>query len=259
MTEPKLIYDVEPDLYRCASSAEYEVEFSPDVWTYQCRITEAKDAITSEIERVQSFAPNHEIFLAVGDRTNYRYSVYPFYKSNRLKYRKPAGYSALRKWLNKTWPILTLPNVEADDVVGICYEEDDVIYSRDKDLRTIPGIHIDSIGSLEEISEWEADLSFYTQVLTGDACDGYPGCPGVGPKTAAKIIAGATDQHDLWELVKATYIKTAKKKPEETPSVLTMARCARILRNGEYDHENGKPILWEPPYPREVFIPNFHD
>jgi len=243
----KLLYDIEPDLYKCASGAEYEVEWSPDIWTYHCRITDAKTAINAEINRIQKLAPNHELFLALGDRTNYRYSVYPRYKSNRLKYRKPAGYLSLRDWIRKTWSCIELSNVEGDDVVGISCMPDDIIYSRDKDLRTIPGFHINNEGDLEEISRWDADVAFYTQVLTGDACDGYPGLKGCGPKMAAKILEGANTEYELWAKVNLAYAKAAGKDPENTPSVLAMARCARILRIGEYDKVNEKPLLWDPP------------
>ena len=243
----KILYDIEPDLYRAASGAEYEVEWSPDVWTYQCRITDAKDAIQAEIERIQKLSPNHEMVLAMGDSSNFRYSVYRDYKSGRRKYRKPAGYPALREWIHDTWPVIKLANVEGDDVVGISYRPDDLIYSRDKDLKTIPGLHINSEGELEEISLWDADVAFYTQVLTGDHTDGYPGLNGIGVKGAAKILAGATSEYELWTNVRAAYIKAAGKDPENTPSVLSMARCARILRMGEYDKIHEQPVLWNPP------------
>ncbi len=255
---PRILYDIEPDLYGAACSAEYEVEWTKDVWTYLCRVTDAKDAITAEIERVQKLAPNHEIFMAMGDSSNFRYSVYRPYKSNRRKYRKPAGYTRLREWICSTWPYLQLANVEGDDVVGISYEKDDIIYSRDKDLRTIPGLHINSEGELEEIEPWAADLKFYEQILTGDATDGYPGIRGCGPKKAAQILGGAQSEYGLWERVRAAYIKAAGKDPE-TPSVLSQARCARILRTDEYDHEEQKPRLWEPPFPMQVFDPAWHD
>ena len=254
----KLLYDVEPDLYRAASGAEYEVEWEPDVWTYQCRISDAKDAITAEIERVQKFAPSHKVVLALGDSNNFRYSVYRDYKSGRRKYRKPAGYTALRQWVRKTWPFIQLANVEGDDAVGISYRPDDVIYSRDKDLKTIPGHHLNIEGELEEIAPFAADVRFYSQILTGDATDGYPGLKGCGPKKADAILGGAESEHGLWERVRAAYIKAASKDPE-TPSVLSQARCARILRMNEYNHEEQKPILWEPPIPMDVFIPGFHD
>ena len=259
----KIIYDVEVDAYRALVSSEYEVEFSKDFWTYYCNHDEAKAAVNAEIERVQSIAPDHSLFLALGDSNNFRYSVYPSYKSNRRRYRRPPGHSRLKEWLCTTWPCLQLANVEGDDVVGNCAQPGDIIVSKDKDLNTIPGLHVDVLtGEIYEVSKWEADINFYTQILTGDSADGYPGCPKYGPKSAAKLLAGATTENQFSQRVTGAYITAASKDPE-TPSVLTMARCARILRMGEYDHENQRPFLWEPPMPSdpcmETFIPNFHD
>jgi hypothetical protein len=37
------------------------------------------------------------------------------------------------------------------------------------------------------------------------------------------------------------------KKGYAEPYVIAQARCARILRTGEYDHDKGIPLLWNPP------------
>ena len=44
-----------------------------------------------------------------------------------------------------------------------------------------------------------------------------------------------------------TLARIAKKLPDKTPSPLKMARCARILRAGEYDSVTEQPLLWTPP------------
>ena len=63
----------------------------------------------------------------------------------------------------------------------------------------------------------------------------------------------------MWEKVRAAYLKAAAKDPE-TPDILSQARCARILRQTEYDFTAEKPIEWQPPTSIEgVFIPTYHD
>lgn len=257
----KLYYDIEPDAYRAMTSAEYEVEWSPNIWTYQTNLDEAKNAVSAEIERVQKLCPDHEILLALGDSSNFRYAVYPNYKSNRRKFRKPAGYSVLRQWLRDTYTVKTLPLTEADDVVGILANKDngDVIYSRDKDLKTIPGFHLNAEGEIEEIAEFNANHAFYRTILTGDATDGFPGLRGYGVVTATKLLDGCTSELAMWEKVRAAYIKATSKNPE-TPDILSQARCARILRPNEYDFAEERPIKWQPPESIEgVFIPTYHD
>jgi len=257
----KVFYDIEPDAYRAMTSAEYECEWSPEVWTYQTNLDEAKHAVTAEIDRVQKQCPDHEILLALGDSSNFRYGVYSNYKSNRRKFRKPAGYSILRQWLRDTFEVISLPLAEADDVVGILADEqnEDVIYSRDKDLKTIPGNHLDAEGNIEKIQQFDADHAFYRTILTGDATDGFPGLRGFGKVTATKLLDGCTSELAMWEKVRGAYLKASAKDPE-TPEILSQARCARILRPGEYDFTAEKPIEWQPPTSIEgVFIPTYHD
>lgn len=238
----KLIVDTEGWLYRAAAANEFEVEFETDKWTYQTDISAAKVAFSQEMERIQAVAPDHSMVQVLGDRSNFRYAVYRDYKSNRLKYRRPAGYSALRDWVVESWPTTQLKNVEADDGCGVIYEEGDIIASKDKDLRTIPGVHL--VGDqIIDVGKFEADLTFYMQVLTGDQADGYPGLKGCGPKSAAKVLAGCLDESAMWIAVATAYMKAG----HDIDFAVQMARCARILRAGEYDHENERPILWSPP------------
>lgn len=238
----KLIVDTETWLFRAAAASEYEAEFSPDKWTYLTDISNAKAVFCQEMERIQGIAPDHSMVQTLGSSTNFRYGVFPSYKSNRRLLRKPAGYSALREWVTETWPTTQLNGVEADDTCGILYEEGDVIASRDKDLRTIPGVHLTSDG-LVDVSRWEADRRFYCQALTGDSTDGYPGLKGVGPVAAGKILADCTTEEELWQAVVAAYAKAG----QTLDYTLQMARCARILRAGEYDYDKERPVMWNPP------------
>jgi len=238
----KVLIDADYYLYRAACAAEYEAELTPDVWTYLCRITDAKNHFNDEMDRFQAICPDHELMLILGDAVNFRYAVYRDYKSNRQKQRRPAGYKALRKWASATWPTLTLANVEGDDILGVMAQEGDVIVSADKDLKTIPGLHLDG-EAVVEVGEWQADVNFYTQILTGDTSDGYPGCKGVGPVKAAQLLAGCNTTQELWLAVIQAYAKAGL----DINFALQMARCARILRPGEYDHDKQRAILWNPP------------
>jgi DNA polymerase-1 len=92
---------------------------------------------------------------------------------------------------------------------------------------------------LIDVTEEDAWRNFLTQTLTGDVTDGFPGCPGIGPVTAKKLLdtKGAT-----WETVKHVYLKAGLTEED----ALTQARCARILHESDWDFEKGEVILWNP-------------
>jgi DNA polymerase-1 len=87
-----------------------------------------------------------------------------------------------------------------------------------------------------DVSEREADRNHMIQTLTGDRTDGYPGCPGIGPARAEKIVDGG------WDAVVDAYVKAGLNEA----TALTQARLARILRKGDYVRKTGLVKLWTP-------------
>jgi DNA polymerase-1 len=243
----KALIDTEVYLYRAAAACEMEAEWAPDDWTYICRHGDAQALFQDAIGEIRDTLPDHNPVLVFSDRVSFRYGVWPQYKANRKKYRKPAGYRQLVDWVDRAgpargWEVVRLPDVEGDDVLGILYEEGDVIASIDKDMLTLPGLHLRD-GEVQQVSRLEADRNFYGQVLTGDTSDNYPGCPGVGAVGAQKLLAGCTAEVQMWEEV----LKAYEKKGYGEAYVIAQARCARILRAGEYDLTACTPLLWSPP------------
>lgn len=246
----KLLIDAELYLFTYASACEYEYQWGPDDWTYLCRHGEVKLMLQSTINELRDLFPGAEPVFCFGDRASFRYGIWPAYKENRRKRRKPAGFSDLCAWVEavaplRGWRAVRLPDVEGDDVIGILASPGDVICSWDKDMLTIPGTHYRN-GEIIEVSQVEADRAFFTQVLVGDASDNYPGCPGAGEKTAEKVLHGVESELGMWEAVLIAYGKKGLGESE----ALQQARCARILRNGEYDADRRVPRLWVPPHLR---------
>lgn len=120
---------------------------------------------------------------------------------------------------------------------------------------------------LVKVSLKEADEIFYSQILSGDAVDGYPGCPNVGKKRALDIVrngtytfpheteikrgpnAGTTrvqwkTKHldNPWMVIVSHYEKAGMTEED----ALQTARVARILRAAEYNFKTMEPILWTP-------------
>jgi DNA polymerase-1 len=148
--------------------------------------------------------------------------------------------------------------LEGDDCLGILatmeHQGQRVICSIDKDFKTIPGYHY-NFGKDEffEITPHQADYWHMFQTLTGDATDGYSGCPGVGPKTAEKILKSALEEGTPWanrEQLNGIYwqhvVKTYEKAGFSEEEALVQARVARICQAVDYDFETKKVILWEP-------------
>jgi DNA polymerase-1 len=243
----KALIDAEYYLYRAAAGAQIETEWDTDVWTYVCRHDDAKEAFQDAMADFIKATPDHDPVLVFSSGLSFRYSVWPDYKGNRKDLRRPAGYRQLTQWVSdvadgRGWKVEILRDVEGDDVLGILYEEGDVIVSTDKDMLTLPGRHYRDGGFLE-ISRREADLAFYCQALVGDRSDHYPGCPTYGPVKATELLAGAMTELEMWSRVVRAY----EKKGFSERYAVAKARCARILRAGEYDHDRGVPLLWNPP------------
>lgn len=250
----KLLIDTELYLFTAASGCEIEIEWDHDDWTYLCRHGDVKASLQDSIAAIRELFPDGQPVLAFGDRASFRYGIWPSYKANRKAYRKPAGYRELVAWVEavaptRGWEVARLPDVEGDDVMGILCEPGDVICSWDKDLLTIPGIHYRR-EEVIEVDRAAADRAFYMQVLTGDAADNYPGCPGYGPVTAEKLVSKWSSEIDLWREVVNAYVLKAPgcgNREDAERYALQQARCARILRAGEYDREANTPRLWNPP------------
>lgn len=114
-----------------------------------------------------------------------------------------------------------------------------IMVSDDKDLKTVPGkLYRPMADEQLEISEAEADKNFFTQVLTGDATDGYKGIPGIGPKKAEAILGSRPH----WGAVEQAYIKAGMTRDD----AIQQARLARILRWSDWHEEIQEIRLWTP-------------
>lgn len=237
-----LLIDADILVYRAISVTEHETEWEPDVWTLTTDLGEARDQFELALNNIISESPTSDFKLCFSDKENYRKDLNPTYKGNRVGVRKPVGFKPFRESIIEKYDGIIKPKLEADDVIGILATKpgtDFIIVSADKDLRTVPGAHLID-GYVVNIGEHEADLKFYTQVLTGDQADGYPGCPSIGPKKAEQILAKANGSY--WSAIVSTYEKNGLTEED----ALLQARMARILRWSDWDSENQKVNLWTP-------------
>lgn len=230
--------------YTAAAAVERTTLWDDDTLSITADLDEAKNAFDTvlaaglkevedaDAEVIMVFSPNGPVF---------RHGLWPTYKEGRK--RKPMAVAPLKEWASERFKTKVVPNLEADDVLGILathprnLSRRRVIVTGDKDLAQIPCNILDiKRQTWTEVEEEDADLTHLIQTLTGDTTDNYPGCPGIGAKRAPSIAAGG------WEAVVAAYEK-AKLTEEDA---LLQARLARILRFTDYDHTNKEPLLWRP-------------
>ncbi|MDP3375488.1 MAG: 5'-3' exonuclease H3TH domain-containing protein, partial [Hydrogenophaga sp.] len=137
----------------------------------------------------------------------FRDAIYPEYKAQRspmpddLRSQIAPIHEVVRLM---GWPVLDVPGVEADDVIGtlavIAAKQgiEVVISSGDKDLAQLVSEHIAIIdtmsGKVRDLAGVEAEfgvparLMVDYQMLVGDTVDNVPGVHKVGPKTAVKLL-----------------------------------------------------------------------
>jgi 5'-3' exonuclease len=153
-------------------------------------------------------ADDYTCFLTTS--TNFRNDLVDDYKLNRdaKKVPRPVNLSFGKRWTATKLRSVFRNKLEADDLLGIHSKKDTIIWSIDKDLRQIPGEHLDDStrqvititedGLLRDLGKkcyFDGMIGFYYQCLTGDSTDYIVGCgqrlPGVyasGPRKGEDYI-----------------------------------------------------------------------
>lgn len=243
-----VLIDADILAFQIASSLEQVFEFNGE-HVLHADLNAGKREVDNAVEYIIEKIDADRAALFLTGSNNFRKEVLPSYKGNRVGVRKPMILSGLRKYMQEVYGDLCFleDTLEGDDLIGIHatmpHSGERVIYSADKDLKTVPGLHwCPEDGEIIEIAESNADRMFFSQVLTGDPTDNYKGCPGVGPVKAEKLLEGKVDNKERWETVVNAYQKAKLTEKD----ALQQARCARILRHGEYNFETKKVSLWTP-------------
>jgi len=243
-----LLIDGDEYLFRACIANELDIRWDDNNHVLQANEEACWTDFAGSIDKLANKFNTQDIrvcFSGTYDTPNFRLAIDPTYKASRQEKRKPLCYAALRKEAEDTYSTTAVPGLEADDVMGILATDpgrDCVIVSQDKDMKTIP-TRIWTGKELLSITEEEADFWHMYQTLTGDAVDGFKGCPGVGPVGAEKLLARAmADEADMWPFV----VKAFEKAKLTEEDALTQARLARILRWDDWDKTKKEPILWTP-------------
>jgi DNA polymerase-1 len=209
-----------------------------------------------------------DVIVCLSDpKNNFRKSIYPQYKSNRIGVRKPEYLMAVKDWLAENFQTYLRPGLEADDCMGILathpslIKGEKIMVSEDKDMKTIPGLLYNpregSKAKVRTITRRDACRAHFIQTIVGDTSDGYPGAPGIGPKSEfVQQIQAAREPSAEWPTVIAAFVRSCQLKGPTDAFIagsdfipkmaLTQARLARILRTCDWNFKEKKPILWTP-------------
>lgn len=251
MTERIALIDADLLAWRFALTSEETYEWGDGETT----ATDERgmcDAISAQIAEYQEKLRCDRVVVALSDpEANWRKGVLPSYKCKRDPTARPALWAAAREFMAAQYKSYMRPTLEGDDILGILATHPTllpgrkVIVSIDKDMASVPGWLFNPMKDEKprRITEADADKFHLTQTLTGDQVDNYPGCPGIGPKKAERILDDFTDVATAWPLVVAAYESRGLTEAD----ALVQARVARIARHTDYDFKRKEIRLWQPP------------
>lgn len=202
---------------------------------------EARERLADKVRAMQvtSGSGRSNILLtASGSHKGYRYAIARIkpYQGQRSNSRRPKNWQGLRDMLIDGYfgdHTVATAVAEADDLFGYHGHRDPehtVIGTQDKDMRMVPGWHIDWVSNLLcYVPPDTYDLVFndkqfgrkwfWLQMLHGDTADFIPGLPRIGgkdakgkptlkqcgPETAASVLAGTKSNDEAAEAVYAAY------------------------------------------------------
>ena len=205
-----LLVDADVVAYQVAFSTEEAIRWGKEedeyaIWTLHSDeldcVRKIKDYYNTLVQDTQC----KEVVSAFSDKDNFRKEIYPDYKLNRTKQRKPLTLSFCREYISKNYNGFIRPRLEADDILGILatsniIKGNKIICSIDKDLNQIAGLHYNpTLKEFYGITKKQADYNFYYQCLVGDATDNYKGAPTYGEVKTKKTL---DRKKNLWKVVK---------------------------------------------------------
>lgn len=268
-----LLIDADILAYQTASANQKKYDWGDDVTSVSADLEGAKEAAREILDDLMADLEADDLVICLSDElNNFRKGIYPAYKSHRKGTERPVHLYDMKDWLAAEYPTQLWQNLEADDVMGILstepHEGERIIVSEDKDMQTIPGLLFNPRKDTEvrTITLEQANRFHLWQTICGDATDGYPGCPGAGPKMADEVLDGM-----LWVEV-SRWLKSGPRKGQEInewekligiktsdwerivacynkfglteKDALVQANLARILRHGDLD--GNRVIPWVP-------------
>ncbi|WP_203288347.1 DNA polymerase I [Metabacillus sp. cB07] len=191
--------------------------------------------------------PSHMLVAFDAGKTTFRHETFKEYKGGRQK--TPPELSEQFPFIRELLDAYSisryeLPNYEADDIIGTLSKQAEKdgfevkVISGDKDLTQLVSEHI----TVDITRKGITDVDSYTpqfvmekyglspsqiidmKGLMGDSSDNIPGVPGVGEKTAIKLLKEHETLEGLYESLEKVTAKKLKEKLEENKEQAIMSK-----------------------------------
>lgn len=229
MTKKPEVFAVDGDIlaYRTAAVCEDHFEGA------------CEEILATTITEIATETNVNKMRIYISGENNFRYDVAKTkpYKGNRATMVRPRFLKFCKEHLVEKYSALVIHGYEADDAIASDMTLNGAFHCGiDKDMLQIPGRHYNYVNKeWKDVSEEEAILTLYRQILMGDSSDNIPGLPKVGPKTAEKIITDHLTAYD--DAVEYYKEICAEKLPDINPteyffeqsSLITMVKDIDIL------------------------------
>ena len=194
--------------------------------------------------------PKHVAVVFDAGRITFRTGIYPEYKANRAAMPDDLRLQVgpIREVVNAfNIPVLELEGFEADDIIGCLAGRFStsggrvVVVTGDKDLMQIVTGEVTLLDTMKGVASGIPEVRERFGVgpelvadilgLAGDSSDNIPGVPGIGEKTAIKLIQEFGSLDALLERAGEVKGKIGEKLREFRDQALLSRRLATIVRD----------------------------
>jgi 5'-3' exonuclease len=221
-SERVLLIDADSIMYTATYFPEDSLIEFP---TEEEQIEEAKYRTRTKLQEIQINVEEWfnivQTYIFIGGKNNFRYKVFPEYKSNRKNAVKSPLLPIIKEYMVEELKAIEAHGGEADDYIIDAVNEcsgNCVVSSIDKDvLYYSPKIPLydyrgynDVLGEFKYISEKESRLAIATQIITGDSTDGVPGAKGIGKAWCEKNLHSDMTDYQFVKVIYQAYLKATK-------------------------------------------------
>lgn len=222
---------------------------------------------------VQGLRDGHDAVVACCDSgKSWRHDVDPTYKANRPE-KDAAGMDQLRRLQDQlrrdAYPVVAAEGYEADDIIATLAVQAPkggfdwtTIATEDKDLLQLVGQGVGCISTRAGSDRTRRGPAFVQEkfgvspgqlrdwlALVGDASDNVPGCPGVGPKTATKLLSDFVTLDGVYgglERIESDTLRQKlvinREKVERSRELVTLATDVPITLTETLHHVEASPL-----------------
>ncbi len=163
------------------------------------------------------------VFMFSGSKGNFRKLITKKYKANR-KQELPEHLGELHSYVQNEYKSIYKYGVETDDVIASYWRkavdnvgaDNVVIVALDKDYKQFPCVFYNyTKKEYEKISEEQALVNFYTQMVEGDSADNVNYCKGYGKAWCKKNLTVGMTKYSLIKTVFSVFKELYKSKARE--------------------------------------------